>query len=103
MVYNQVVYLLHPGNIDAYLDIEQQMKPLVEKAGYRFIGSWRTTIGNMNEFTSIFAIEDMDHLQKAGAAMMENKEYVALAKKLASISTSYTTKVMRATPASPLK
>jgi hypothetical protein len=103
MVYNQVVYTLQPGNLDAFFEIERQMKPLVEKAGYKVIGSWRTTIGNMNECTSLYAIEDMAQLEKSGLAMREDKEYMALTKKLASIVTSYTTKVMRPTPSSPLK
>jgi|WetSurMetagenome_2_1015567.scaffolds.fasta_scaffold90639_2 hypothetical protein len=103
MVYNQVVYILQPGKLNTYLEIIKEMTPLAEKAGYKLVGSWRTTIGNMSQVTSMWAIEGLSELEKAGTRMVEDKEYVALAQKMSSIITSYTTTIMRPTPNSPLK
>jgi hypothetical protein len=103
LVYNQVVYILQPGKLNTYLELIKEMFPLIEKAGYKVVGSWRTTIGNMNQATSLYAIEGMAELEKAGTHMHEDKEYMALAEKMSSIITSYTTTIMRPTPTSPLK
>jgi hypothetical protein len=103
MVYNQVVYILQPGKFNTYLELIKEMTRLVEKSGYKLVGSWRTTIGNMNQVTSMWAIEGMTELEKAYSVMTKDKEYMALVEKMNGIITSYTTTIMRPTPNSPLK
>jgi hypothetical protein len=103
MIYMEVNLVLQPGSVEKYNELEKDLWAHSEKAGFKQIGSWRTTIGNVNEVTWVGASEDMAHMEKISVALTQNREYIALAQKLAAITVSRVQKVMRPTQASPLK
>lgn len=103
MIYMETNIILQPGKMAEYLEAEKAMYPMIGKFGMKLIGSWRTTIGNTNEFIGLFAYEDMGQLEKSSMAMRQDMEYQAAWKKMTPSIMSQTRKIMMPTPMSPLK
>jgi hypothetical protein len=103
MIYMEDFVTVQSDKEVAYQDTEKDMYRLVEKFGGKVVGSWHTAIGIANEFTVLFAYEDMGQLQKSAVAMMQDKEYQATWQKLAPAIMSHTRKIMLPMPTSPLK
>ncbi len=103
MIYQQTVRTVQGGQTATFLQLSAAMAPHLEKSGYKFLGQWQTTIGNMYEFTMLLNGESLAQVEKSYAALVADKEYMDLTQKMNSISTSFTSKMMRATPISPMK
>ncbi len=103
MIYQVSNIILQPGKRAAYLEVENDLKRVAEKFGVKTIGSWSTVYGDVNEVTLLVAYEDMGKLEKYNMAMMQDKEFQALAQRMYPLIVSQTRKLMMPTPASPLK
>ncbi len=103
MIYMETSLVIHPDQEAAYREAEKGMYPMIEKFGVKVIGSWRTLIGDSNEYTILFAYEDMGQLQKSAMAMMQDKEYQAVWQKIPPLIISQSRKIMMPLPTSPLK
>ncbi len=103
MIYQQTVRTVQGGQTAAFLQLSAAMAPFLEKAGYKFVGMWQTTVGNMFEFTVLLSGESLAQIEKAYAVLLADREYMDLTQKMNSISTSFATKMMRPTPISPMK
>ncbi len=103
MIYQQTVRTVQGGETAAFLKLSAAMAPFMEKAGYKILGVWQTSVGNMFEFTVLLGAESLAQIEKSYAVLLANKEYMDLTQKMNSISTSFTTKMMRPTPISPMK
>lgn len=103
MIYMETKLVIQPGKMGKYQEVEKDMYALVTKAGMKVIGSWNTVIGDTNEVTVLFALEDMGQLQKSSMAMIQDKEYQAVWQRVESVLTSQTRKIMMPMPNSPLK
>ena len=103
MIYQQTVRTVQGGQTATFLQLAAAMAPHLEKSRYKLLGQWQTTIGNMYEFTMLLSAESLAQVEKAYAALLANQEYMDLTQKMNSISTIFTSKMMRPTPISPMK
>ena len=92
-----------PGKRDLFLEDEKERASYSEKAGAKRIGSWTTTVGDLNELTNINAFEDYAQWQKVVATLGKNTKSVALNKKHQENIVSVTIKMLTPTLESPLK
>jgi hypothetical protein len=103
VVYQQTVRTVQGGQTASFLQLAAAMAPFLERAGYKFLGMWQTTIGNMYEFTMLLAADSLAQIEKSYAFLVADQEYMDLTQKMNSISTSFTSKIMRPTLISPMK
>jgi hypothetical protein len=103
MIYAEIATILQPGKMETYHQLEQDVHPHVEAAGYKLVGTWRTTIGNSNEITTMLSAENMERYEKAASVLAQDKEYQVLMQKMASITVNKSIKLMRPNPSSPMK
>jgi hypothetical protein len=103
MIYVETNIVFKPGKRDSYLEDDKERASLAVKAGTKRIGGWITTVGNVNEFTSINAFEDLAQWQEVQATLTKNAKWQALLKKHQEDLVSVTRKMLTPTPESPLK
>jgi hypothetical protein len=103
MIYLETTIIVQPGKANEYMEAEKAMYPMMAKFGVKVVGSWHTVIGDTNEYTVLFAYENMGQLEKVSMAMMQDKEYQATFQKMEALLVSQSRKIMMVMPSSPLR
>ena len=103
MIYVQDNYIIQPGKMAAFNELAKEVMKFTPGTGIKVIGSWWTTVGNLNEETTIYASEDTGQWEKGLAKVMKNKRFVALVDKSVAMMVSWNRKMMVPTSASPMK
>jgi hypothetical protein len=103
MIYVQDNYIVQPGKLAAFNELAKEVVTFAKGTGIKVIGSWWTTVGNLNELTTIYASEETGQWEKGLAKLIQNKKFVALVDKAVAMMVSWNRKMMVATSASPLK
>ena len=80
-----------------------ELTPLQEKYGYKFIGSWQTIIGPIEEVVVICEFDDMAAYNKARVSLTQSEEWKQIAPRLTELTRAINTRFLRATPYSAIK
>jgi hypothetical protein len=103
MIYVQDNYIIQQGKMYAFNELGKELVKFLPGTGIKLIGSWWTTVGNLNEETYLFASEDTGQWEKGVTVLLQNEKFVALYNKWLEMMVSFNRKTMVATPTSPLK
>ncbi len=80
-----------------------ELAPMQEKYGYKFIGSWQTIVGNIEQVISIAEFENMEAYNKARQGFLGSEEWKAFSKKTDGMIKGVKTRFLWATPYSRIK
>jgi len=80
-----------------------ELMPMQEKYGYKFIGSWQTIVGNIQEVISIAEFENMDAYNKARQDFLGSDEWKVFIKENPGLLKSIKTRFLRAASYSKIK
>jgi len=79
--------------------VQAELRPVQEKYGYKFIGSWQTIVGDIEEIISIAEFDNMEAYNKARISFLGSEEWkTSLGKKVDSFVRRIKTRFLRATP-----
>ena len=83
---------------------KEELRPVQEKYGYKFIGSWQTIIGDIEQVISIAEFENMEAYNKARVAFLGSEEWkTSLGSKVDTFLKSIKTRFLRALSYSGIK
>ena len=80
-----------------------ELIPLQEKHGYKFIASWQTIVGAIEEVVVICEFENMAAYNKARVSLVNSEEWKQIGPRLTDLSRAFNTRFLRATPYSAIK
>jgi hypothetical protein len=104
MIYNLVNTVIAPGKMGEYTEIcDKELAPLFPKIGQKLVASWRGYTGNVNEFYTLFAFNDLANFQKAREAQDKSAEYQKVSAKLNALRISLTSTILEPNAWSPMK
>jgi len=101
MIYQLVTTVIAPGKMQEYAEIAA--KELVPLFKMKLVASWRGYTGNVNEFYTLFAANDLAEYQKTREAQAQTKDYQRVSAKLNALRISQTTTLLEANAWSPMK
>jgi hypothetical protein len=93
------------GKLASYHAFNQkELRPVQEKYGYNFIGSWQTIVGDIEQVISIAEFDNMEAYNKARVAFLGSEEWkTSLGSKVDSFLKSIETRFLRALSYSSIK
>ena len=92
------------GRLEAYHSFNyNELIPLMEEHGYKQVASWQTIIGNIEEVIIVAEFNDIAAYHKARVSLLNSMEWQDVSRKFDSITKNISTKLLRATPYSPLQ
>lgn len=103
-VYWMITVEIALENLSKYHDLAaRELIPMQEKYGYKFIGSWQTIVGNIQEVISISEFENMDAYNKARQDFLGSDEWKVFIKENPDLLKNIKTRFLRATSYSKIK
>jgi len=103
-VYWMVTVEVSLGNLAEYHKFNsQEMKPLMEKHGYKPVATWQTIVGDIEEVIFVAEFKNMTAYHKARHSLLGSEEWKSTGKKLDEFSKSIKTRFLSAAPYSKLK
>jgi len=104
MIYMVASIILKPEKTMEFNDIlEKEYLPIVAEHGSKLIACLRTSVGNVDEVTDIWAFESLSHLERVRQEQFLDPKYMSVRKKIRELMTAETIKLCAALPVSPLK
>ena len=104
MIYMVASIILKPEKTQEFNDIlEKEYLPIVLKHGSKFVACLRTSVGNVDEVTDIWAFESLAQLEKVRQAQFQDPKYMSVRKKIRELMTEETIKLCAPMPVSPMK
>ncbi len=82
---------------------EKELRPLMEKHGYKQVATWQTILGNIEEVIFVAEFENMAAYHKARRSLLGSEEWKTVSKKFGELSRHIKTRFLSATPYSKLK
>ena len=91
-------------NLPEFMDVlANRMVPLFAKHGVGLVGSWMTVIGILDEITDLWAVDSMEHYEKAMRSLMKDPEWRETYDRIRSLIKHESIKILRPLAFSPLK
>ncbi len=81
----------------------EELVPLQERHGYNWVASWQTIVGDIEEVISVAEFESMDAYLQARRSFLGSAEWAELSPKFGAMTRSVRTRLLTATPYSPLQ
>ncbi len=103
MIYMETTLTIHPDKVAAYQELAKNSISLLERNGGKVVGARQTIIGNANEFSILFAFDDMGQMQKSMMALGQDQDYQAVWGKVTPLLISQSRKIMMPMPMSPMR
>jgi hypothetical protein len=104
MIYLIASIILAPEKTGVFNDImEKEYLPIVEKHGANLIAALRTTIGNVDEVTDIWAFDSLEHFERIRRSQFKDPRYMEVRGKIRALMTAETLKLASPLSCSPLK
>jgi len=82
---------------------QKELRPVQEKYGYKFIGTWQTIVGKIEQVISIAEFENMEAYNNARRNFLTSDEWKSMSKKLDTLMRKVETRFLRAMPYSRIK
>jgi len=82
---------------------ESEVFPLQEAHGYHWVASWQTVVGEIEEVIGVAEFESMDAYLESRQSLLASAEWIEVSKEMAPMMKSVRTRLLTATPYSPLK
>lgn len=82
---------------------EKELVPLQEKYGYRFVGTWQTIVGEVEEVVVIAEFESMAAYHQARVSLVTSEEWKVVGPRMSALTRGIRTRFMSATPYSTTK
>ena len=82
---------------------EKELRPLMEKHGYKQVATWQTIVGDIEEVIFVAEFENMAAYHKARRSLLGSEEWKTVSKKFGELSRNIKTRFLSATPYSKLK
>ena len=82
---------------------EKELRPLMEKHGYKPVATWQTIVGDIEEVIFIAEFENMAAYHKARLSLLGSEEWKTISKKFNELGRKIRTRFLSATPYSKLK
>ncbi len=104
-VYWMITVEVPVGKLAEYHAFAQaELRPVQEKYGYKFIGSWQTIVGDIEQVISIAEFENMEAYNNARRSFLGSEDWkTSVGKKVDSFVRNIKTRFLRATPYSRIK
>ena len=83
--------------------LTNKFAPLAAKHGMKLVGSWQTVVGVQDEFTDLWAFDNMEHYAAVFRSMVKDPEFQKTFDEIRSLAVHEVTKLMRPLPVSTLK
>jgi len=92
------------SKLPAYHAFSQEtLTPLQAQHGYRWVASWQTIVGDIEEVIAVAEFASMNHYLTARKSLLASPEWAAAGKQLDSMSRGIRTRLLRATPYSTMQ
>lgn len=102
MIYLVATIQLAPEKVEEFSNIlAKDYLPVVSKHGQKLIASWRTVIGNVDEVTDVWEFESLAHMEKVRQSLFTDPDYLKVRRKVRSLMTSESIKIVAPLPFSP--
>ena len=82
---------------------EEELFPLQASHGYNWVASWQTIVGDIEETISVAEFESMDAYLEARQSLLGSAEWAELSPEFGALIRSIRTRLLTATPYSPLQ
>ena len=82
---------------------EKELRPLMEKHGYKQVVTWQTIVGDIEEVIFVAEFENMAAYHKARRSLLGSEEWKTVGKKFDGLTKSIKSRFLSATPYSKLK
>ena len=89
------------GKLQEFSATMEVLRPIFERRGWKLIGAWSTTIGNLNEVHDIWEVEDANAVGAALDGVVSDPEFLAEWPALADQIDTEVTTVLAKTSYSP--
>ena len=104
MLYMQATVEVPHENASKFVDVlTNKYVPIAARYGMKLIGTWQTAIGTQDEFTDLWAFDNLEHYGAAFRAMSKDPEFQETFDQIRSLAVHEVTKLLRPLPVSPLK
>ncbi len=92
------------GQLSAYHAFaEKELIPLQEKHGYRFIATWQTIVGDIEEVLVICEFESMAAYHDARMSLLNSEGWTSVGPKFSAMTKSIKSRFLSAAPYSKIK
>ena len=81
----------------------EELFPLQARHGYNWVASWQTIVGDIEEVISVAEFESMDAYLQARQSLLGSAEWAELSPEFGALIRSIRTRLLTATPYSPLQ
>ena len=81
----------------------EELVPLQARHGYNWVASWQTIVGDIEETISVAEFESMDAYLEARQSLLGSAEWAELSPEFGALIRSIRTRLLTATPYSPLQ
>ncbi len=81
----------------------EEIFPLQTRHGYNWVASWQTIVGDIEEVISVAEFESMDAYLEARQSLLGSAEWAEVSPKFGAMTRSIRTRLLTATPYSPLQ
>jgi uncharacterized protein (DUF1330 family) len=88
---------------DYHLFVEQELMPLQEKHGYRFIAAWQTIVGDIEEAIIVAEFDSMAAYHQARVSLLSSAEWKTVGAKLSTFARNIKSRFLSATAYSRMK
>ena len=82
---------------------EEELFPLQASHGYNWVAGWQTIVGDIEEVIAVAEFESMDAYLEARQSLLGSAEYAEVSQRFGAMTRSVRTKLLTATPYSPLQ
>ena len=91
------------ADLPAYHELtEREVFPLQERHGYHWVAAWQTIVGDIEEVIAVAEFESMDAYLRARQSLLASPEWAEASAKFGEMTRSVRTRLLTATPYSPL-
>ena len=90
-----------PGKTAELCEVMPRVVAIMEKSGWRLLGSWGNVIGRFNVVVDLWSVPEANTVMSGMMALLQHMDYPDLAKALADCVEDETTQLMMRMPFDP--
>ena len=91
------------ADLPAYHALAEETLPLYVRHGYNWVASWQTIVGDIEEVIGVAEFASMDAYLEARQSLLGSAEWAEVSAKAGAMTRSVRTRLLTATPYSPLQ
>jgi hypothetical protein len=92
---------VQPGKTAELCEVMPRVVAIMEKSGWRLLGSWTNVVGRFNEVVDLWSMPEANTVMGGMMALMQHLDYPEIAKALAGCVEDETTQLMVRMPFDP--